>query len=113
MGPSRSLTASFPTPEKVPKPNRKPDRLPLPSFFRGFYSLLNFGGVYVNCSRKFSEHGICTDMKSWEFTNWMRCFFYGPMKKLSVAAVSPKCLYLSEPLPKVLKDKTPRLQGID
>ena len=31
-------------PEKLqPGPNRKPDRLPLPSFFRG--ELLNFGGV--------------------------------------------------------------------
>ena len=31
--PSRSLTAK--APEKLPKPNRKPDRLPFPAFFRG------------------------------------------------------------------------------
>ena len=37
------------SPEKLPKPNRKPDRLPVPPFFRGFHSLAgeNFGGVII------------------------------------------------------------------
>ncbi len=35
-------------PEKLRKPNRKPDRLPVPPFFRGFHSLLKTsGGVWI------------------------------------------------------------------